>query len=230
MTASPIDTRYDQQFAARKSLPWWPWVGCAFAESPVRTMIVGESIYMWSPEARERYSRADGLRVTHTNHAMALRHDSRYVRNIERALFACRKPSDRQKYGFWTNVAYHNLVLVPLSSRRRRPTQAEYQAGWRELFALCQLMEVKQCLVYGLEHSKLKALESAAEQSGHACVLRDAGTLGARRATLQMGNAQLELLFIRHPSAFFSWRQWAPLVRDNLALEFLPPGPEPSVG
>lgn len=222
MTASPIDTRYDQQFAARKTLPWWPWVGSAFAESAVRTMIVGESVYMWGPDAQERYSHVDGLRITHTNHAMAFRRDSRYVRNIERALFASRKPSDRQKSALWTNVAYHNLVLKPLSSRRRRPTQEEYQDGWCELFDLCQLMGIQQCLVYGLEHSKLKALALAAAKCGHVCTLREAGALGSRRATLQLGDAQLELLFIRHPSAFFSWRQWAPIVRGSLALGFLP--------
>lgn len=219
MSASPIDTRFDQHFASRPALRWWPWVGAAFAQSAVRTMIVGESVYKWGPSAVERYRHADGLRVTHTNHALALRRDSRYVRNIERAFFAARKPSDQQKLALWHGVAYHNLVLKLLESRRRRPTPEQYADGWRELFGLCQLMDVQQCLVYGLEAVKLRTLASAAAQCGHACTIEAAGPLGARQATVQLGDATLRLLFIRHPSAFFSWRQWAPIVRGKLALD-----------
>lgn len=223
-----IDTSYDHLFEKRDALPWWPWVGSAFAESPVKTMLLGESVYEWSSPSGEfarRYALPTGARVTHNNHAMQFTRASKYVRNIERAIFNTRTPSDEQKQTLWTSVVYHNLVLDTLPSLRDRPTEAQYLAGWVELLALCKLLGVEQCLVYGLEATKLRALKQAAEQCNldfhRVKVETVVGRSQARLVTLGTSAQSIKLLFVRHPSAFFSWKAWAPVVRDRLFLGFL---------
>jgi hypothetical protein len=119
-----MDNSFDTQFAARPSLPWWPWIGAGFSRSLRRTMILGESVYDWDPEigvAARRYAQVDGLRITHRNHALNPDRDSPYVRNIERAIFLKRYPSEAQVQGLWSSVAYHNLVLRPMRTGKHRP-------------------------------------------------------------------------------------------------------------
>ena len=54
-----LDLQFDAIFAAQESLPWWPWVGSQFHASPQRTMLLGESVYDWSPSnetCKQRYA------------------------------------------------------------------------------------------------------------------------------------------------------------------------------
>ena len=221
-----LDISYDPLFEKRGTLPWWPWVGAAFAESPVKTLVLGESVYAWSSpggEFERRYALPTGARVTHNNHAMQFTRASKYVRNIERAIFNTRTPSDGQKQKLWTSVAYHNLVLEAMPSLRDRPTEAQYLAGWLELLALCELLGIEQCLVYGLEAMKLRALRQAAEQRNLDFHRVKVGSLvgrsQARLVTLGSGAQPIKLLFVRHPSAFFRWKAWAPVLRGSLSLD-----------
>jgi hypothetical protein len=124
-----LDLSFDHLFEARQQIAWWPWVGREFSRSAVKTMILGESVYRWAEREAfdKRYALTSGLRVTHKNHALKFDRDSRYVRNIERAIFQRRNPSDAQKQSLWSSVAYHNLVLDVMESVKRRPTEKQYE-------------------------------------------------------------------------------------------------------
>ena len=191
---SVIDESFDADFASRSALPWFPWVGARFQSMPVRTMLVGESVYDWDEKGvsfKERYAKPDGLRITHTKHAMDFSRNSRYVRNIERAIYKSQTPSDEQKHNFWLTIAYHNLVLRPMRNVKQKPGEADYVSGWAELLDLCLLMGVQQCLVYGAEHIKRQALLDVAKKRGDVCTIKklplDTGRSSAYLATLMQG-------------------------------------------
>ncbi|MCA8162055.1 hypothetical protein [Burkholderia cepacia] len=229
-----LDRSYDHLFESRTSLPWWPWVGRQFAASAVKTMVVGESIYEWEGEDREvfqkRYARTTGLRETHERHALRFRRNSPYVRNIERAIFATSRPKDEQKLNLWTSVAYHNLVLEPLRDIEHRPTQGQFRDGWSEVLDLCKLLSVEQLLVYSV--GSVNALQEVARIKRVACHIekgQKVGRCAARRGLIDTGDSQIKLLFIRHPSEFFSWRRWGRVIRENLAIQFGDHGSEPGL-
>jgi hypothetical protein len=189
-------------------------------------MVVGESVYKWHPEIEafnQRYAKTDGLRITHKNHALKFDRDSKYVRNIERAIFSLHDPQDAQKLSIWTSVAYHNLVLEPLASKRHRPVERQYRDGWKEVLDLCNLLGVEQCLVYGLENTKLDALKEVAAGRGLPCNInrrlgQKIGRCFPKLGVLGSGDNQLKLLFVHHPSICFSWRKWSPVIRENLSF------------
>lgn len=221
-----IDHSFDLSLQARKTLPWLPWVGARFASSPVKTMVLGESVYEWNPatgSAARRYAEPTGLRRTHENCAMEFDKEATYVRNIERALFSVSKPTDKQKHWLWTSVVYHNLVLKLLESSRHRPNQSQFRAGWHETLDLCEVLAIEQCLVYGVD--SVKALkEVAAERNINCRIQRVKPMLNRcypRRGVVSDGERHLKLLFIRHPSSYFSWDRWAGIIQENLSLNFL---------
>lgn len=226
-----LDFSYDHLFEARKSLPWWPWVGSQFAASTIKTMVVGESIYEWEDKDSEvfqkRYARTTGLRETHERHALSFRRNSPYVRNIERAIFDTSKPKDEQKHNLWTSVAYHNLVLEPLRDIKHRPSQGQFRNGWVEVLDLCGLLSVEQILVYGV--GSVNALQEIARSKGVSCRIekgQKVGRCAARRGLIDTGHSEIKLLFIRHPSEFFSWKCWGRVIRENLAVQFADHGEE----
>ncbi|WP_321916709.1 hypothetical protein [Paraburkholderia sp. J11-2] len=221
--ANLLDTSFDAMFAGRANLPWWPWVGSKFSTSAVRTMVVGESIYNWGNGFDARYMQANGLRETHRRHALDYRRDSPYVRNIERAMHHTPTPSENQKREFWSTVAYHNLVLEPLKDIKARPTYPQYLKGWQEFFGLSSLMAIEQAIVYGLEAKKVEALVEALKLRGASFKQNRLpvriGRTRPRLVTIAEDGRTLKLLLIRHPSAFFSWRQWAPIISAHIPLQ-----------
>jgi hypothetical protein len=217
-----LDLSYDHIFEARKSLPWWPWVGSQYAASTTKTMVVGESIYEWDDKIfQERYAHTTGLRETHERHALRFKRSSPYVRNIERAIFLASNPKDEQKRSLWTSVAYHNLVLEPLRDIEHRPSQDQFRKGWAEVLDLCGLLSVQQLLVYGV--GSASALREVALSKNLSCRIEKGEKVGrctARRGLIDAGDSQIKVLFIRHPSEFFSWKRWGRVIHENLAVQF----------
>ncbi|MFM0324910.1 hypothetical protein [Caballeronia glebae] len=220
-----LNSSFDHLFEANKEVKWWPWVGRDYPQSSVKTMILGESVYCWGEREKflDRYARTSALRETHANHALKFGRPSRYVRNIERAIFERRSPSDDQKHRLWSSVAYHNLVLDAMDSVEQRPTQLQYQRGWDTAMDIFDVLGVEQCLVFGVESVSALRLSAGGRElpcrvSRHPTKV---GRFSARAGLLHTANGRpVQLLFVRHPSSFFSWRKWAPVVRAGLDWEF----------
>ncbi|VXC51142.1 conserved hypothetical protein [Burkholderia sp. 8Y] len=220
-----LDLSFDHLFEVNKEVRWWPWVGRDYSRSAVKTMILGESVYCWAEREKfqNRYARTSGLRETHANHALKFQRPSRYVRNVERAIFQRRNPSDDQKQRLWSTVAYYNLVLDVMESVDERPTQSQYQSGWDAALDLFDVLGVEQCLVFGVESVGALRLTAGGRQL-HCSVARHPTKIGrfcARTGLVHTATGRpVQLLFVRHPSSFFSWRKWAPVVRAGLHWEF----------
>ncbi|MFT4503197.1 hypothetical protein [Caballeronia sp. 15711] len=221
-----LDLSFDHLFEARGQLRWWPWVGSKFSRSAAKTMILGESVYRWAEQEAfdERYRQTSGLRITHANHALKFDRNSRYVRNIERAIFQRRNPSDAEKQMLWSSVVYHNLVLDEMKSVNHRPKQEQYQTGWNAALELFDALAIEQCLVFGVE--SVSALRLTSSESELNCGVKRHLTKVGRFCALSglvhtKSGRPVKLLFVRHPSSFFSWRKWAPVVREGLNWEFV---------
>lgn len=219
-----LDTSYDHVLSAESDLHWLPWIGESFQNSPIRTMIIGESVYDWNPDDQkviDRIIRKDSLRVLHKNHAMNLTRNSKYVRNIERALFGKKTPSEESKQNLWKSVVYHNLVLRPMSSLKERPTYKDYLNGWQVVLKLITILELQECVVYGLESQKIKSLREFLSARGIPSHISNHDRIGRflpKTISFSYNEATIKLVFIRHPSSFFSWRKWHYFLRQELQL------------
>lgn len=224
MALESIDISFDSKFEAMDALTWHPWVGRSFLSTSCKTMILGESVYdipkleNWS----ERLKSKDGLRITHNNHAMNPKKNSRFVRNIERALFQKKRPEASDVVTFWESVVYHNLVLRPMKTLKHRPRYSDYENGWEEVLKLVDLLEIDQALVYGLEKQKIKAFKDVIQMQGIELLWKKYPPIGRnlpRVAVLTLGQRKISVIFIRHPSSFFSWRKWGKFLGGE---KFLP--------
>lgn len=219
-----VDVSYDHLFENSAALPWLPWVGIEFKYAKNKTLMLGESTYIWEAEnklgdlriqeeirIRERVSKNDHLRILHQNHALDFNRPSKYVRNIERAIFQSKSPSNTDKERLWASVIYHNLVLRPMPTLKDRPSYEDYKAGWNEMLNMASHLAIEQCVVYGLERKKINALLAILKlknEGGELAFKRKklAGKIGRLTPctiTIEKNGQQLKILFMRHPSAYF---------------------------
>lgn len=232
-----VDISHDHAFEKLQALKWWPWVGRDFNNAKHKTLILGESTYIWEAKntgenerkaeearIRERISRNDHLRILHQNHALNFDRPSKYVRNIERAIFQSQAPSSADKDKLWASVVYHNLVLRPMPTLKDRPKETDYKNGWEVMLNLAVLLEIDQCIVYGLEWKKIKALLLILEyqkECGELTFERQKTTqkIGSSSPcviTIKTNGRSLKILFIRHPSSFFNWKEWGAVIATEM--------------
>lgn len=222
-----IDSTYDSAFNEIDGLTWFPWVGRSYGETDVKIFVLGESHYNSKPDA----SHADKIaknkaftREVHQTHAMGMANGkkTRYVRNFERALFHTKSPSVKTVNAFWVSVIYSNLVLSPMSNKKKRPTYADYFDGWKVFVQLAELLQPAQCIVYGLEGDKMKALKDVGASmnipSQFERLSSKVGRSHPKKATLSLDYGKLNMLFIRHPSQYFSWSAWSEVLDREIQL------------
>lgn len=212
-----LDTHFDASF---DGLRWLPWVGSAYRASASRTIVLGESIYDYSKgdaAVRERILGKHSLRQRQLAHGIHEKHKTRYLRNFTRAFWGKAKIVKADREALWQQVIFHNLVLRMLH-KNGRPSEDDYRDGWRAFFELALTVEARRCVVYGLEKVKIAALKSVLPPDAKA-EFETLGVIGEHqpiKLTMLLDGQPFQLLFIRHPSAFFRWREWGVVLRDFL--------------
>lgn len=222
-----IDVSYDEKFENMAGLAWWPWVGKLYGETDVKTFLLGESAYNYKPgddAVSKRVEKREFLREIHQTHAMGVEDGkkTRYVRNIERAIFQKKKPSANCINTFWTSVVYHNLVLEAMPTKKHRPTYQHYVDGWNKFLELADVLHPGQCIVYGLERAKIKSLIEVCDSKDikhqYEKLPKRVGRNYPKRVSLDLNYGALRVLFIRHPSQCFSWRSWGVVLAEETQI------------
>ncbi len=226
-----IDTSFDYEFERKNIYTWHPWIGKGYSKSKVKTLILGESTYNWAVKSDNRdkvegrINQKNHLRIVHKNNAIDFNGKSSYARNIERAIFLKRKPKHSDSGILWSNVAYHNLVLRAMPTKKHRPKYNDYLDGWFTFIELSQLINIEQCIVYGLEKSKISSFKEALGARNIPYTLEeikvDFGRSYPKIMNVKLNRNNVKILFIRHPSSFFSWRKWGDVLNSKLDIENL---------
>lgn len=214
-----LDGSFDAALDAM-DLPWLPWVGSRYREAEGKTIILGESIYVYGSgdeTVLHRILKKDSLRQRQMTHGILAKFKSRYLRNFERAVFLKRRPVAAERALLWSQVIYHNLVPRLLPSRKDRPTYDDYTKGWRVFLELAEVVQAQRCIVYGLESLKVKALLDLLSRDV-ITERRRLPAVGRNRPlalSFLLNGREMNLLFMRHPSAFFRWSKWGTVLRET---------------
>lgn len=218
------DTTFDKQISDIEGINRLPWVGLNYKNQKVKTLLLGESVYDWNPKdpsSIEKIYDSSSLRRIHKSHALNFKKNSKFVRNIERALFFKRRPADDEKLLLWNSVVYHNLVSKVLKTKKHRPTYDDYYFGWNVFDNLISVFDVDQVIVYGLESVKIKAFKNYFKESGivpfQPISIEKVGRSKPKKFIVEKDGKSINILFIRHPSAYFSWKKWSPVIRSEIA-------------
>ncbi|WP_404417795.1 hypothetical protein [Marinospirillum sp.] len=221
---SYCDTTFDKQLSNIEGVNRLPWIGLNYNNQKVKTLLLGESVYDWKPKDPSNFEKiyhSDSLRKIHKSHALNFKKNSKFVRNIERALFIKKYPTDDEKSLLWNSVVYHNLVSKVLKTKKKRPAYSDYYYGWHVFGSLVSILDIDQVLVYGLENSKIKSFLQYCDEKNFTIIekikIKDkVGRSYPRKITFQIHGKNISMLFIRHPSSYFSWKKWGSVIRSTI--------------
>jgi hypothetical protein len=230
-----IDISFDNDFKNKEVypvLPWLPWVGNEYSTTSVKTLIMGESTYNWADNDKERKHVEQSLKtdihlrkIHHTNAIEFKGTHSRYARNLEQAIFQRKQGNKFDAHSLWTKVAYHNLVLIPMETLKQRPTIRNYKKGWSVFLTLIASLEIDQCLVIGLNRTKIKSLVKQLGDSGIGYEYQElkpsVSGLNPKYIVIKFKNKQIKLLFIKHSSSYFSWSKWGDVINRELDFSYI---------
>lgn len=181
-----------------------------------RLLIVGESHYQDDNENSKKYNQSIYC-TRNVIEDIAIKrdlHGTRIFQNVHRALFCTDNPNKIDHAKFWSSVAFYNFIQKPMKTNKGRPTYVDYRRDWQVFFALVEVVKPRTCLFIGIGASD--SLKDAVNDSqekfrlvGSVRTIEKVNGVRARRATIEDGNNnQIELIFIRHASQFFSWKKW----------------------
>lgn len=220
-----INMNFDEQFKNIQALKWLPWVGKDFSNLPEKRklLVVAESHYDWHEEGSlEDLEYPEFTRWFIEGHTIsAPNNPTKVIRNTERALFYD-NPTNEQKIGFWQSVSYYNIVQRAMESINERPNDLDYSIGWDTFFKVINILQPDYVLFCGVEASNHtyhfnQAFKDNNFTSDGIQWLDMIGNTYSRIAELNLNdNYNPKLVFIKHPSKYFSWENWAEFIDKEM--------------
>ena len=220
MERNQSSENYDQELKALTTLGlnYLPYIG-RLIPAGSRLMILGESCYAWTAKATGKTTLEDitadqyHIRKNVCDHMTQKRG---FFNNIVKAVTGYEKMTQEQCIRFWGLSIFHNLVTVPMHTKKHRPSEIDYKTGWNVFWELQKVLRPSVCIMLGTENAKIDTFISVLrtkmqfidykkELNLH-CV--KIGRYYAKTLDVPMSGDIVKFIFIKHPSAFFSWGKW----------------------
>ena len=216
------DATFDNELSKIEAMKWRPWIGKKYRSSNQRLVVLGESHYNWGDgeedcrKAEARLGRVDFNRelIEHV-HGIGQRTTQRFYRNVERLMFQASSPAVIETDSFWKSVAYFNLLQVRMENHKARPATPWPMCvkGWEVTVEICKIIKPTHILVGGSNACTFNAHKYAIEQNGgqvthESSGIKKIGRFHARYRRASINSNEISFVFVRHPSAHFSWERW----------------------
>lgn len=201
---------FDSSFDKIKKISWLPWVGQRY--NLTKILILGESQYEDGDEWQEGNKNATrtliGQRFSGSKGVICT--------NTEKVLLSKTHPTQEEGNYIWHSVTYWNLVQRLMTSRNDRPTDLDFDYGWRTFFNVIDIVKPEICIVLG---------KSSCGRLGY--YLNNNETDWKRTISefyekekvinLTKNEFKIKLIFINHPSGSrgFDYKKWATLINEN---------------
>ncbi len=232
-----ISNLYDDELRQAHSLKYLPWVGKEYPtlKSNNKILIIGESVYNWGKDEDSRNKVTAELEnnecvrgivecqgLYFINEAQYGKENSRFFRNIEHAILG-RDTSNAERENFWKSVCFHEFIQTYLENINTRPNDLEFENGWDTLFKVIDILRPNYILFCGVQASNYfpsPLIEKYNFTSTGIQYHAKIGRIYPRVATITNNeNYNAKLVFIRHPSAYFSWQSWNEFINSNILID-----------
>lgn len=197
-------------------IKWFPWVGKNYKNT--KLLILGESHYEDGDEWQEGNPQTT-IQIT-KKYLMETPGDWKLYKNVERVLINKLNLSFAEKNALWNSIIYWNLVQRLLDSRARedRPTDDDFDIGWKLFFEVCDIIEPEFCLVLG--KSSYGRLGYYLSNSQSDWIKEDSLNFPNEKIFVlhkKINMHKLTLVFINHPSGSFGfdYSYWHPIVKKE---------------
>ncbi|MBR6105080.1 MAG: hypothetical protein IKP81_08505 [Paludibacteraceae bacterium] len=227
------DRQYDKEFDKNTLLERYPWVGCNFAKSSCRPLILGDSHYATNKDGStsdEEYKNfkdnKDSTRDV-INTVIANKCEGENTWNMfEGLLKTFIDVSPDNVKDFWSKVAFYNFIQEPMKKADEIPSDKHKEDGWRCLAGVIKVLHPTSILIVGVRNDccsdringddiKLEDFKDDIDEKRNNCA--------PRIGNIKFGNDIIPLTMIKHTSQGYSYDEWKKYlrIRDSQMMDYL---------
>ncbi|MFT6338432.1 MAG: hypothetical protein ACJATI_005206 [Halioglobus sp.] len=216
-----MDTSLDDSFKKIKNQKWLPFIGQNYLSTPdnKKLLIVGESHYHNGTQGSiDKHNDPNYTRIVVKELAIQREYwGTKIFPNFHMALFG---NDSFDTDAFWNLTSYYNFVQRPMITNKGRPSKKDYYEGWLVFFKTLKIIKPSSCLFIGVESSN--SLRKVIQQSDFELISFEKDNkinrTFPRRVTIKgTDSQQIDLVFIKHSSRYFSWDKWNEYITTNLS-------------
>ncbi len=207
----------DKEFEQISELNYLPWVGENYSK---KLLIVGESHYGEDNEKRihevnhPTFTRSAVLDMGVTGNSYGGK--VKFYNNIWR--LGKKFKSELSNQDFWQSVGYLNIVQSAMVKLTDRPQKIDFEGGTTAFFKSILVLKPKYCLMAGL--SSFGYINAMAEQNSYTITNKlwydKVGRSHPRQIEItHTSGYKTTLIFISHPSKYFSHNAWGDFLLSN---------------
>jgi hypothetical protein len=226
MSGNIYSVEYDGDFKRLRDenlLNWFPWVGINYPELPVecKVLIIGESHYNSEVEITdnsiEKYNYT--RKIVGSLGVDANKSKSNFYKNTVRLMIGKDTMEKQERIAFWKNVCFYNFIQRPMADSKKRPTIEDLETGGKSLMDLITLLQPATCIFLGLaaaDHLNEILLKSDYKIEKEIGKVKPIKKNHPRMGKILNSDGQLiKLLFVKHPSKYFSPDSWNAFLNKN---------------
>jgi hypothetical protein len=208
---------YDDQLLSLRNLKWLPWIGTNYAQNlpQNKILLIGESHYLGdNPNSKEDYENYNMTRLIVKDMAIdGNKGRSDFFPNTYKLLVTDKVYHDNNRHKFWNNVAFYNFIQTPMTNPKIRPQKHEIIEARLNFFDLLATLNPSVCIFLGLKAEQ--NLNESIKQAGYTVIEpilwkeEQINRCYGRYGIIEIPEEKrVKLIFVRHPSQYFSFGQW----------------------
>lgn len=221
------DRQYDKEFDKNTLLERYPWVGCNFAKSSCRPLILGDSHYATDDDALEYLKDKDSTRdVINTVIDNKCKEEDTW-KMFEGLLNTFIEVSPNNVKDFWSKVAFYNFIQEPMKETNEIPSDKHKEDGWRCLAGVIKVLHPTSILIVGVRNDccsdRINGDDIKLEDFKDDIDVKKINNCAPRIGNIKFGNDIIPLTMIKHTSQGYSYNEWKNYlrIRDSQMMDYL---------
>jgi hypothetical protein len=211
-----MNISYDNQLLKIKNLKWLPFVGKDYGSKESKILFVGESHYHDPQSSNKNVEKKEFTRMIVDEMAICnFQYGSPFFNRISE-LFNLVSRAD-----LWDQTSFYNFIQRPMNKGEKaiqgvieRPSKVDFVGGWEIFFEVIKNTQPDYCIFFGNTSANFFNKSCLINNIAHKTVVWEEMINGSylKRAEVIIQDYKTELVFIKHPSSFFSMDKWRTLI------------------
>lgn len=206
-----METKYDSLLTTiEPKLEMLPWIGEKYRNTGI--LFIGESDYDQNTGFHLNWKREWILKERIEGNGSG----SKLLNNIDRTILD--NLNFETQSNLWNSIAYTNLVQRPMNWIENNDDKPKYEdlvSGWQSALQTILILKPKFIIKWGFKGDSLLRENI---QNGK-CLEWNFTSISNNNRFLILKHSsdyQTKILFVRHPSSYYSWTKWKEYVNSNL--------------
>lgn len=211
------DTQFDNVFDKIELLERYPWVGCNFASSSNRPLIIGDSHYatektIFSQEAFDEFKDKKSTRgIVSTVIDDICKGDSTFRMHVGLMKTFINVTPDNVK-DFWSKIAFYNFIQRVMHNSSEKPNNDDKKKGWRCLADVVKVLHPTSIIITGIRNwyglDVLDEIEGVVRKGWFWDTSLKINRVNPGKATIILSDEEIPMTIIRHTSQYYNTNAW----------------------